>query len=390
MYKFFSLTNPSDYKFLLISYRILTSFSYALWYYFYQPYLKQMGLSVEVVGLAASLFALLFVLSSLPLGWLSDNIGRRRALLILTLFTFIITFALSIKELPLVAVILLLISLSFFFSGIVTISRALAAEVFKMKAPGIGVYYAAVSTASILGPAAGGLVVNSYSYSRLFLFSSIILLLSLLSLSCIKEHSIKINRGKKSMFRSIVLLVSDRNLRIYILGWMIYTIGTEMVVGILPLYAATIIGMDPLTLGFMFSAANIAALVGYVLGGFASDLIGRGKVIALSLLLNALILFSLSMAKDPYAFLALWALASMIFLMHEAPETSYVAEKSPEDLRGSAMGLLGTSTGLVSWISPGISAVLWISLGPAVIFSVMIIISAFGLLLIIKSVWSYK
>ncbi|AET31617.1 hypothetical protein P186_0156 [Pyrobaculum ferrireducens] len=163
-----------------------------------------------------------------------------------------------------------------------------------------------------------------------------------------------------------------------------------MVVGILPLYAATIIGMGPLTLGFMFSAANIATLVGYLLGGFASDLIGRGKVIALSLLLNVLILFSLSMAKDPYAFLALWALASMIFLMHEAPETSYVAKKSPEDLRGSAMGLLGTSTGLVSWISPGISTVLWTSLGPAVIFYVMIIVSAFGLLLIIKSVWSYK
>ncbi|MGC9118738.1 MAG: MFS transporter [Thermoproteus sp.] len=149
---------------------MLTAFSYALWYYFYQPYLKQIGLSVEIIGLVASLFTLLFVLSSLPLGWLSDNIGRRRALLIITFFTFITTFALSIKGIPSAVIILLLISLSFFLSGIATISRALAAEVFEMKASRIGIYYAAVSTASILGPAAGGLIANSYSYSHLFLF----------------------------------------------------------------------------------------------------------------------------------------------------------------------------------------------------------------------------
>ncbi|MGC9118739.1 MAG: MFS transporter [Thermoproteus sp.] len=215
-------------------------------------------------------------------------------------------------------------------------------------------------------------------------------MLSLIPLGYIKEYSLKININKMNISRGIILLISDRNLRMYILGWMIYAIATEMVVGILPLYAATIIGMDPLKLGFMFSAANIAALVGYILGGFISDLIGRGRVIVLSLLLNALILFTLSASKNPYTFLVLWALASMIFLMHEAPETSYVAEKSPEDLKGSAMGLLGTSTGLVSWISPSISAVLWTSLGPVVIFYVMIIISTFGLLLIIKSTWSYR
>jgi len=129
-------------------------------------------------------------------------------------------------------------------------------------------------------------------------------------------------------------------------------IGFGIVIPILPLYAQKF-HADPTQIGLLFGSFSFMQLIFAPLLGRLSDKVGRRPVLMLSILGSAIAFFTIGLANT------LW----MLFLGRMLDGMSggnistaqaYIADVTPREKRGAAMGLIGAAFGLGFVIGPAI------------------------------------
>jgi predicted MFS family arabinose efflux permease len=90
------------------------------------------------------------------------------------------------------------------------------------------------------------------------------------------------------------------------------------------------------------------------------------------------------MAYSPGKVIAvtLWALASFIFMAHEAAEVTLLVRLAPPKARSTAMSVLTTLISLVTIPSPLLGGMLWSLIGPRNVYLVMLLLTTIALLLL--------
>ena len=229
-------------------------------------YAQDIGVSVEEVGLISSAFMLIASTLAIPLGLVSDRLGRRRLILLGTALTtfasFLFPFA---KSLVLLFAVNALAGL-----GSAAYSPSMTAFVGDLSKGGsvgrnLGLYSTAMQVAMSLGPAAGGAVRELTSYEVTFVASgalaSIALLLGVLA--------IPKSRGAEEGQRGWKLEVD-----IHIASCWVATLATSYLWGVsssyLPLFGRDL-GLSTLEIGLMFAAQSLSNAIGRVPLGYISD-----------------------------------------------------------------------------------------------------------------------
>lgn len=111
---------------------------------------------------------------------------------------------------------------------------------------------------------------------------------------------------------------------------------------LLPILAYHTFGFTPDALGALFSAMAMTSLVGLAPSAAITDAMGRKAVIAPCVVASAASVALMGTTADPLTFIAasiLWAAAGS--LMGTAP-AAYAADISPQNIRGSALGIYRT------------------------------------------------
>ena len=309
---------------------------------------SHLGAEPAAVGTIAAVSAFTGVLFSVPVGMLSDRMGRRKMLICSALvFATAPFFYLLVTKLWQLALVR-------FYHGLATaafvpVAMALVADLYRQER---GEKMGWFSTATLLGrfiaPLAGGAIIGlfvfnpSMSYKAVYMLCAITGILALVLILRVQEpdKTAPLHRSWPETFEGLAVVVSNPAILIAsgAEAAILFAYGTFET--FLPLYALHR-GFNPYEIGLCLSAQVISlALTKPIMGRF-SDRHGRPPQIFVGALLGAASIGGFALSGSLIPFLALSVFFGISMSTLTSATSAFIADLSPS-ARGSAMGILGS------------------------------------------------
>ena len=364
-------------------------------------YLQNMGADIRQVGLFFTISAVLPLLFQIFGGWISDSVGRLKAVAfgsLAGLFTFIIFFVSPSWQWGLVAMATSAIGRSFVAPSF----RAFIAE--QSDESNRGKIYGMADTifavVGVLGPPLGGIISDRMGYKAMFLIAGIIFSVATIIRIAMatqtkrkeadtdKQESPKAEKptwkGLKTSIASMVALLLTGGVATWILiSDGILDINFNMVGQLMPIYMQNEVGITNTQIGLLNSVSSIVTMALMSFMGWLSDKKGERLAIAGGMVTLSISMTVFVFSRNFYSMMVSWALFGLGNSMISPAYNSLISKAVPEKLRGLAFGLFSTSVGVVALPAPYIGAFLWERFDPRVPF----ILPTLALLVVVPIVW---
>ncbi|MCS6769788.1 MAG: MFS transporter [Candidatus Caldarchaeum sp.] len=178
-------------------------------------------------------------------------------------------------------------------------------------------------------------------------------------LACIALFFLRERRKNKSQIIPLNLLSTNLRLRSASLAILLLYTAHHGVWIVVSFYLTAVVGLDPITAGFILGVLPLTVLAVSPVGGFLSDRYGHSEVSTLGLFIAALSLFSLSLISPQttllYTAISLAMLGVGIGLF-AAPNTNSALASVASEVRAQVNGLMGFMRHLGQSLSIAISA----------------------------------
>jgi len=361
---------------------ILANIAGQMGYSMLSLYLIDLGADVGQVGLVFTLASLVPTGLQILGGWLSDTIGRLRSIAIgsfVSVFGWLVFFLAPSWEWVLVG-----LCLDYVSNSVVGPSfSAYIAEQSSEEERGrvFGLTKSIYMIVTVIGPALAGFLAYRFGFRSMMLVA-LILFASATGVRIwmgTAERFAPKSTEKPTMARlktqlgAMFALLFAGGILTWI--WVTDAIGDtafNLVGQLYPIYLSKIGGLNVQQIGWLNAAWGAATIVASALAGWLADRTGERRVIAGGFLMVTGGLVILLQAKTLPAFLATMVIYGLGVGCLMPAYDSLISKVVPEDRRGLAYGLFGTSLGLLSLPFPWIGAQLWERFGPQVPFWVTV------------------
>lgn len=357
-------------------------------------HLRELGANIQQVGFFFSSVLVFSLVLRVFGGWLSDSIGRLRAITLGSLagilgylpYAFATTWQVALLGPALLAVSTALIAPSYL--------AFIADNAPKDKrARAFGLAEAIRTIAWIIGPPLGGFLAETISARALFLAASLTFSVATFIFWGLRS---RIPPGlqkdkqptswgtlKKSMLEMGGLLISGG-----LVTWILITdgtfdIGIKLSRDLMPVYLTEIGGLSKTAIGQLDGINGLAWAVGSLAAGWYIERTSQRAGVATGLFLLACSQVMFALTLSPLGFGVSWALMGLGGSVLDPALNTLVAEGVPSRLRGMTYGLLATSLGLISLPFPWLGAQIWTWIGPKAPF----ILSAILAIVAITPAW---
>lgn len=366
-------------------------------------YLEDLGASVTQIGLFYTLAQIMPLLLQILGGWISDSLGRLKAIAIGSIFGT-------------AAQIILYLSRSW---GVVLLSHVVGTGATSLVGPSFDAFiaeqseehnrarvYGVVQTlyglVSVVGPPIGGWIVHMWNFKMLLLISAILYFMAtVIRLLMARraaapsaqspQHVPLTWSGLKTNLGSMFGLLFAGG----VITWILITDGVRdisfaMSFNFMSLFMEQIGHLNVQSIGVMSGIFGLFSMLFMIPGGWLSDKAGErvGIVIGFFLHFIAIGMIAVLPAASPAWLYGLgWALGGTGVGLVAPAYQSLISKAVPQHLRGMAFGLFSTSLGLVSLPAPYIGSLLWKNVSPQFPFLVTAIVS---LLAIIPAWFKFK
>lgn len=360
-------------------------------------YLKDLDASITQIGLFFTLSQIVPLMLQILGGWVSDTLGRLRAIAIGSVFGVI-------GFIPLVLAdtwewLLLSVAIGAVARSLVGPSfDAFIAEHSSEENRGkvFGISQAIFMIVSVLGPPLGGWLAGVYGFKLMLLVAGIFYFVAtIMRLGMAREASKSASAktdnkltfaGLKSNLGAMIGLIFSGGL----ITWMLAIDGLRDISfqfseNLFPVYMQEMGGLSLQQIGWVMSFFGLAMMLTTIPGGWLSDKAGERVGIALGMVLMSSALFVLVNipAGNQWMYFLGWGMAGMGAGVSGPAYQSLISKAVPQKNRGMAFGLFSTSLGLVSLPAPWIGAQMWDRVGPTFPFT----ITAGVLLLSVIPIW---
>lgn len=349
---------------------ILANIAGQMLYSMLSLYMLDLGAQVAEVGLVFTLASLVPMILQIFGGWLSDTIGRLR---VIALGSSIAVFGYLIIALaPSWEWVLLGLSVEYVSNSVVGPSfGAYISEQSDENQRGrvFGLTSSIYMTVTVIGPALGGILANRFSF-KLMVAVAFVVYLSATILRvwmATSEHFAAKKDAQKPTLEGFKTQISAVFTLLFaggIITWIWLTDATidtasNMINQLTPIYISDIGKINLEQIGYLNAILGLVIIITSPLAGRlidklserASILIGFvSEAIGLSLFINAQNFFSFALGM---AFLG----AATGFV--SPGYSSLISKVVPDEKRGLAFGLFGTTLGILSLPMPWIGALLW-------------------------------
>ncbi len=338
-------------------------------------YLTELGATVGQVGLVFTIASLVPTGLQIFGGWLSDTIGRLRAIALgstISVLGYIIFFISPSWEW-----LMLGLCVEYISNAVVGPSfSAYIAEQSEESQRGrvFGLTGSIYMTVTVIGPALAGFIAYRLGFRPMLLVA----LVFYASATLVRVWMARSERfapskapekptwaGLKVQTLGMFSLLVAGGILTWI--WVTDAVGDttfSLINQLYPIYLKDIGGMNVEQIGLLNAAWGTAVILAGFGAGWLADHTSERLAIAGGFLVEGLGLVLLIQARGYYAFLT----AMMIFGLGSGSlmpaYQSLISKVVPEDKRGLAFGLFGTSLGLLSLPFPWIGAQLWERFGP--------------------------
>lgn len=353
-------------------------------------YLQHLGADVRQVGLFFTISAILPLLFQIFGGWISDSIGRLKAVAIgsvTNLFTFAIFLLSPSWEWALLAMATGAIGRAFVAPSFRAFVAEQSTESNRGKIYGVAdTIYAVVG---VLGPPLGGFLSDRYGYTVMFIVAAVFFTLATILRIAMAIHydnlpSIESSsdidkvleekrrpslKGLKSSIGAMVALLVSGGLATWILitdG--IIDINFNLIYQLYPIFMSTEVGINNTQIGILISISAFVAMALKIFGGWMSDRNGERFSIVLGMGGFALSLILFAFSSNFSTLVISYAMFGFGRAFLGPAYSSLISKAVPENLRGLAFGIFSTSIGLVSFPAPYIGAWMYETFNPRLPF----------------------
>jgi MFS family permease len=343
-----------------------------------------LGASVSDVGLVFTIASLVPLALQLFGGWLSDTIGRLRAIALgssFAVFGYLLFFLAPSWQWVLIGLSIEYVSGAFVAPSFGAYIAEQSTETQRGKVFGLSRSIYMIVT--VIGPALAGFIAYRSSFRSMFLVAlTFYALATIIRIWMASAERFAPSRPaekptlsglKTQVIAMFALLISGGLLTWIWITDAVNDVSFNLIGQLYPVYLIQIGGMNVEQIGLLNSAWGAASILGALLAGWLADSLNERHVIAGGFALEAVGLLILLQVDNFTGFLV-----SMFFfgfgLGGLIPAyDSLVSKAVPEDRRGIAFGLFGTSLGILSLPFPWIGAQLWEKFSPQAPFWVAVI-----------------
>jgi len=349
-------------------------------------YLTELGASVGQVGLVFTLTSVVILTLQILGGWISDSIGRLRAIAIGSVGGVLGFIAMLVA--PSWQWMLLAISISQIPYALVGPSfSAFIAE--NSSEANRGRVYGATDTiyqvVGIVGPPLGGLLAGAYGF-KVMLFVATLFYTAAAGLRIWMArtmHSAADQEPRKlsvSAFKHSMLAIWGMIIGGGVITWIFVTDGVRDIAFRLsselePLYLEQVIGLSLPQIGLLGSVFSVAMMLTPMLSGRFSDKYGERVPISGGFLMVFFALMLFVVAKTYLAFIAIWVLFGAGVGLLSPAYQSLISKVVPSKSLGAFSGLFYGSIGFISLPAPWIGARLWERFDPRLPFLLTAVLS---------------
>lgn len=359
---------------------------------------RSFQVSFSLVSLAISIYAVGRLVADIPVGMVSDRLGRKPAMLLGT-FILAITSFLNANTSEFWIFILLR-----FFQGIgsamwINGRQALLADILKPEERGrvLGYFQTFQLIGSAAGPTIGGFVASIWSMRAPFYFYSFLGLVSFfLSLILIHESSyLKKRRPTLEFSPSLIwriLRIKEFNMAC-LATFSIAFLTAGLRNTIIPLYADYVAGLDEVQIGMILSFATLCNMALTIPIGYMIDYHGRKSVILKSLYVTSAASFLFTFSSD---FLTMSLVALILGIGTSGSQQAPLAmatDVTINEPRGLSIGLYRIFTDVGFIIGPmflGLIADSFNLVMPFYFMSMLLFMNAVLILVFAKETYSIK
>jgi len=324
-------------------------------------YAGSLGASYIQIGMTGTAYGLVYAIGSVPLGRLSDKLGRKIIMVVgtvlCTLAAATYSIATTVNHIVLIRAIDGLAWAAFWPS-----IEALTTDVSRASAVGraMGFSTASYGAGFALGSFLAGALASTFGYRYAFLFylaSSI--LATVVGLTMIREPRIKTTSHQSNLSNTASRSSGLRH-RANILAdltSMVYCLVLMTALTLLPVYAKGL-GIEVFSIGVLMMLLWLGRITGFLNAGRISDKIDRKLVLTPSLV--GVAVGSLLLAvSETWWMLVLAVIVTGLSLGALFPvSVALISDYVPSPQRGLAMGMFETASAIGMMIGPAVGGVL--------------------------------
>jgi MFS family permease len=361
-------------------------------------YLTELGASVVQVGLVFSLSSVVILVLLIFGGWISDSIGRLRAIAIGSVggvigFTFMLLanswetmlLAIAVSQIPYA-----LVGPSF---------GAFIAE--NSTTDNRGRVYGITDTiyqiTGVIGPPLGGFIVGFYGFKPMLFVAAIFYTIAAglriwMATTMRSPEESSPQKLTANSFKSSLTLMIGMILSGGVVTWIFVTDGVRDIAfrlsdELLPIYLEQIADIPIIQIGLLGSVFSIAMMFTPILSGRISDKYGERVPISLGFLMIFFAYLIFLQVSDFIGFAITWAIFGVSWGLLSPAYQSLVSKVVPQAKLGIFTGMFWSSLGFISLPAPYIGAQLWERFNPRVPF---IITAILALISVIPTWYKFK
>ena len=358
-------------------------------------YLKDLGSSIPQIGLFFTISQIVPLLLQILGGWVSDTLGRLRAIAIGSVFGVI-------GFIPLILAdswgwLVLAVAIGSVSGALVGPSfDAFIAEHSSEENRGrvFGISQTIFMVVSVVGPPLGGWLAQDHGFKLMLMVAGVLYFCAAIMRIGMAREAAKTDTEKKKLsFDSLKSNMGAMFGMIFsggLITWILITDGFRDVSfqlsgNLMPVYMEEIGGLSIFQIGWVNSLFGLCMMLTTMPGGWLSDKVGErvGIAVGMVMLSGALMLFVNIPAGNTWLYFLGWAVAGVGMGIMTPAYQSLISKAVPQHLRGTAFGLFSTSLGIISLPAPWIGAQLWDRFSPQFPFK----ITAIAILLSVIPIW---
>jgi len=361
-------------------------------------YLTELGASITQVGLVFTLSSVVILILQIFGGWISDSIGRLRAIAIGSIgggLGFIFMLLANSWETMLLAIAVTQIP----YAIVGPSFGAFIAENSTQETRGqvYGITDTIYQITGVLGPPLGGFLAGFYGFKVMLLAAAIFYTLAagLRIWMATTMHSPDEPSPQKltaKSFKSSLALMVSMVIGGGVVTWIFITDGVRDIAFRLsgelqPLYLEQIAGIPLVQIGLLGSVFSIAMMFTPILSGRISDRYGERVPISVGFLMIFFAYLIFLWADDFIGFAITWAVFGISVGLLSPAYQSLLSKVVPRKNLGIFTGMFRSSQGLISLPAPYIGAQLWERFNPRLPF---IITALLALISVIPTWFKFK
>ncbi len=357
-------------------------------------YLTQLGASVGQVGLVFTLSSVAILILQLFGGWVSDSIGRLRAIAIGSLGGIIgytamllapswqwMLVAISVSQIPYA-----LVGPSFGAFIAENSSEANRGKVY-------GITDTIYQITGVIGPPLGGFLTEYYGFKTMMLGSAVLYAIAAglriwMATTMTSPADKQPEKLTASSFKTSLVSMWGMLIGGGVITWIFLTDGVRDIAFRLsgelqPLYLEQVAGISLVQIGLLGSIFSLAMMITPMLSGLISDRYGERVPISIGFLM-VFAAFMIFLQVDAFlGFAITWVVFGFGVGLLSPAYQSLISKVVPQNLLGVFTGMFRSSLGLISLPAPWIGAQLWERFSPRLPF----FITAFVALASVIPIW---